>query len=635
MDRETNLQGDSNCCSSLIYLPVEILFYIISCLSTRDKIQMRYVCQKFRQISETPVLWKKFIWSDWEPRHVRHVSNVLKGCCGEHVREIVFPAHVMPTKILEMVQCCKKVTHLRLPTGSQLQLKHLEEILRMLTHLQSLDVYASGIYIKELFKVTTRANVKELKLYASGDDARRTLRNMQKWLKEGNSLPPVIKIYTRVTDYMVHKLSKFWSRLNSELLSFEIGLYDSAKVPMDLYPSVPLMKLQFGAGTTIPFVNLSSHGILELEEETVFVNDYDHCGKSRCTLAIGFVDFCYNFEEQHLQFNISNLHSVTCVTFSFAEVYSDHLERLAVACPNLQRLNLKDVDDCLESLHGLRAIVNACQNLQGLNLAGISVSQVESYLLLWELLSSAKKLTHLAVELCTLIPGDCDDDNKQKLIGMLRNCKNLQALEINRHDWGVICMECANEDASFAKDFLFSHLPSLVHLRLTLTDCISALKYAVTNCHRLKYLCFENDFINDVSLPISMSCPLQQFCIQLQSTDVSTPFVDMLSAHGELERVVLLVKSVTTNAITTLIRNSPNLMLLYIVVKQPLCDEDGVKVKRKDYIDVMSKTFIHHKLFTTGSFVLMFNVTEVDKDEILGRLTTDLSSLWFAIHVHI
>ena len=73
----------------------------------------------------------------------------------------------------------------------------------------------------------------------------------------------------------------------------------------------------------------------------------------------------------------------------------------------------------------------------------------------------------------------------------------------------------------------------------------------------------------------------------------------------------------------------------YIVVKQPLCDEDGVKVKRKDYIDAMSKTFVHHKLFTTGSFVLMFNVTEVDKDEILGRLTTDLSSLWFAIHVHI
>ena len=633
MEKESNLQGDNNCGSSLMCLPMEILFYIISYLPTRDKIKMRYVCQKFHQLSKTPLLWKKFVWSDWEPRHVCSVSNILKEC-GEHVREVIFPAHVISTKILEIMQCCSRVTHLSLPTGSQLKLKHLEEILRMLIHLQSLDVYASGIYIKNLFKVTTCANVQELKLHASEDDARKTLRSMKKWLKEGNTLPPVIKIYTHVTDYMVYKLSKFWSGSTSKLLSFEIGLYDSAKVPMNLYPLVPLMKLQFGPGTALPFINLSNHGILELEEEVVFVNDYGHYGKKRHTLSIGFVDFCYNFEERHLQFSLSNLHSVTCVNFSFADVYSDHLEELAVACPNLQRLNLKDVDNCLESLQGLRAIVEACQNLQGLNLAGISVSLVECYLLLWEVLSSAKKLTHLAVELCTLIPGDCDDDNEQKLIGMLRSCKSLQALEINCHDWGVICMECADEDASFAEDFLFSHFPSLLHVRLTLTDCTSALKYAVTSRHQLKYLCFENDFVNDVSLPLSMSCRLQQLCLQLQSTDLSCSFVDVLSAHGELERVVLLVKSVTTNAITTLIRNSPNLVLLYIVTKQPLCDEDGVRLKQKDYIDAMSKTFIRHKLFTTGSFDLLFNVPEVDKDEILGRLNTDLSSLWPSVHVH-
>ena len=44
-----------------------------------------------------------------------------------------------------------------------------------------------------------------------------------------------------------------------------------------------------------------------------------------------------------------------------------------------------------------------CRNLQGLNLAEISTSSVESYLLLWELLSSIKKLTHLAIDLCMLI----------------------------------------------------------------------------------------------------------------------------------------------------------------------------------------------------------------------------------------
>ena len=113
-------------------------------------------------------------------------------------------------------------------------------------------------------------------------------------------------------------------------------------------------------------------------------------------------------------------------------------------------MNLKHVENCLESLQGLRAIVQACRNLQGLNL--ISVSLVESYLLLWEVLSSAKKLIHLAVELCMLIPGDCGGDDKQKLIGMLRSCESLRVLEINHHEW---CTECANEETSTEIDFCF------------------------------------------------------------------------------------------------------------------------------------------------------------------------------------
>ena len=615
-------QDDSEGEFTLIDFPVEVLFYIISYLSTRDKVQMRYVCQRFHQIMETPLLWKEFIWFDWEPRHVCGVTNVLKGC-GEHVRQIFFPDHATPTEILEMVPYCTKVTYLSFPLGTQLNLVHLEEILHVMTHLQTLDVFASGIYIKNFLEVTA-VKVRELKLRIRGYDAILTLKNLKSWVNEGNTLPPTINILTDITDRLVYKLFKFWSESNSKLLSFKIGLYDSAKVPLNLYPSVPLIKLQFGAGTTLPFVNLSSHGILELEEEAVFVNDYDHCGKSRCTLAIGFVDLFHKFEGRHLQFSISNLYSVTCIDFTNAEMYSNHLEQLAVACPNLQRLNLKYVNNCLKNLQGLYAIVQACQNLQGLNLTGISVYQIESYLLLWEFLSSVKKLTHLAVELCTLIPGDCDDNDKQKLIGMLRSCNSLQALEI----YHTFCPDCPIEDAYAEKDFLFSNFPSLLYVRLILTDNTSALKYAVTNCHQFKYLCYENDFIDNGSLPLSMSCHLQQLCIQLQSTDMSTPFVDVLSAHGELERVVLLLHSVTTNAITILIRNSPNLVLLYIVIEQQLCDEDGYTVRRRCFMRATSETFTDHKLLSSGNFNLLQDKDSTYRDEILGIFTTDLGSLW-------
>ena len=292
---------------------------------------MRYVCQKLRQIMETPLLWKEFLWYDWEPRHVCGVTNVVKEF-SEHVRQVFFPDHAIPTKILEMVQYCKNVTHLSLPLGTQLYLVHLEEILHTMTDLQTLDVFARGVYIHDLLEVTA-VNVRELKLRIRGDDATWTLRNLQSWINEGNTLPPTINILTEVTDALVYKLFRFWSGSSSKLLSFEIGLYDSAKVSMNLYPSVPLMKLQFGPETTLPFINLSNHGILGLVEDIVFVNDY---GKNRHTLTIGFADLFHKYKEQHLKFSIGNLHSVTCVDFGNAEIYSNHLEQLTVACPNLQ-----------------------------------------------------------------------------------------------------------------------------------------------------------------------------------------------------------------------------------------------------------------------------------------------------------
>ena len=111
-------------------------------------------------------------------------------------------------------------------------------------------------------------------------------------------------------------------------------------------------------------------------------------------------------------------------------------------------------------MQGLHAIVHICQNLQGLNLVKIPASSVEPCLLLWELLSSVKKLTHLAIELCMLIPGDRDDDNKQKLIGILRRCESLQALEIVQPPR---CVEC--EKSPFVEDLLFAHFPSLMYVR--------------------------------------------------------------------------------------------------------------------------------------------------------------------------
>ena len=73
---------------SLVDLPTELLVKILFYLSAHEIIMIRYVCQRFRDVSETLLLWKiivkKFVWC-CRPCHVCMVSNVLK-VYGEHVR---------------------------------------------------------------------------------------------------------------------------------------------------------------------------------------------------------------------------------------------------------------------------------------------------------------------------------------------------------------------------------------------------------------------------------------------------------------------------------------------------------------------------------------------------------------------
>ena len=94
-------------------------------------------------------------------------------------------------------------------------------------------------------------------------------------------------------------------------------------------------------------------------------------------VTLDYADCRWLIEERHLNCT-PHLHTVSYVDISYENVNSNHLQQLAVECPNLQQLYLKGNVDCLKDLQGLCAIVNTCQNLKSLNLAGISVSFIES-----------------------------------------------------------------------------------------------------------------------------------------------------------------------------------------------------------------------------------------------------------------
>ena len=534
MDDLVKVQDDSNYCTSLLILPTELLVIILSYLSIRDMISMQFVSQRFKEISETPSLWKKFVWPDYEPRHVCSVSKVLKTH-GEHVRQIFFHAHMTPVNILEMTRYCPKVTHLSLPRYTQLSLDHLEDIVYTMTHLEQLDVFTSSIkygypltyedvYVKQLLEVAT-ASVKKFVIKIDLFDIRIVLHGLKELLKNSDHpLSSVINILMNKSDIDIvySRLLESWLTSSYTITSLEIGFYDIARVPMDLYPSIPLRKFQFGPAAKPPLIKLSNHDILGLDRDIFYLCDYDHYGKARLSVSPKYCDL-HLVKDEHLHC-ISNFNSVSNVDFSGVNVYPGHLEQLAIACPNLERLNLRIAQNSLQSLQGLRAIVDTCQNLQGLNLVRIPASSVESYLLLWELLSSIKKLTHLAIDLCMLIHINDNYYNaadKDKLIGMLENFDSLKALEIVQT---FNCDECQN--VSSVNDLLFSHFPSLVYVRLSQFKCTTAFEYTITNCQRLKYLYYGiDDSGTCVTLPSSSNCHLQQLCVESYAVKLSAPSV--------------------------------------------------------------------------------------------------------------
>ena len=153
-DDSTTVHDDTN--SSLSNLPSELLVEIVSYLPLCDKIRMQYVSPRFKHIMEVTSLWKDFVGCNYEPLQVCSVSKILKAQ-GEHVRRVFFPAHLTSANILEMAQCCTKVTHLSLPRN--LSLDHLEEIVHTMKHLQQLDVSVNGAHMESRL-LATAAGVK-------------------------------------------------------------------------------------------------------------------------------------------------------------------------------------------------------------------------------------------------------------------------------------------------------------------------------------------------------------------------------------------------------------------------------------------------------------------------------------------
>ena len=522
-DRDAEVMSHS---INLLNLPTELLVKIMFYLPMHDRIMMLHVSQRFWNFAEIPLLWRNFTL--FGGHYWKHNLNLLK-VIGKHVRAIYF--NYITSDLLEIMVCninWRSVTHLILYDRYRFQrlLKIAVDTMPCLQYLamklsfnryNNYNMYYVGIKntVELLEIISTRIKVLKLDL-PSSTDLQSVVAGIQVFVNKhyADALPSLIKIFggfnITATDNSVYdnmsdnygqrnrqspdislcllanatdNLFKIWSKSAYSLSPFVIQLYDKvpSDTPIHLFPPVPMRSYKFGAAATPTLIQLPAYGIVGLKDNIFHFSEYiDDHGMVSHSVTLDHGDCGSLIEERHITC-IPHLHTVSYVDISYENVNSNHLQQLAIACPNLQQLHLRGNVNCLEDLQGLQAIVDKCKNLKSLNLAGIDVSWVESYLLLWDLLSSLKKLTLLTIDLCMILLYDYDDDDKQRLVTMCKSCHSLLALNVHLKHWS--CIECN----SINENFLFSHFPSLTYCALWNIE-YSSVAHAFTNCHRLKYL---------------------------------------------------------------------------------------------------------------------------------------------------
>jgi len=549
--------------------------------------------ETFREDYELlPSLWSEFTWPFYDFREELCVTNAL-DTCGMHIKRLCFPNHVMPPVLFQMLSYCDNVTQLRLPPATTIDSKELAVAVEHMIRLEKLEVQLSS-GIEPLLEI---GRLKELTVHVPEQYHSSCAQWVEEWKKYG-CVPFYFNLFTArfkpdaETSFIKSILHRNYSPLSGYTSYFK--LFYKLKPPLDLFPSLPDFQVQFGHTVSVPSVKIGTFGIFGLGE--MMLMDCTYNGK----MFYKAEHPAYNMYECSIPME-NVVSSLSCVTeFNFANsgvLNSGHLEQLAFACPNLQRLNLENNNDCLTRLEGLRKIAHHCLSFHGLNLKKVSV--IESHVGLWEVLSSMK-LTHLAMDVCgfngPLYPSFlCHRTADNELIPLFQKCTTLQALEIFNPSFypSEACLSCVDFAGTDTKWLLLSLFPALKYCRVSsmhstvLQDVINACKeLTVLSCNCLP---------QNISSVVTTN--LQQLYIYAVTTEIPDIFMKTVSAHGGLIHVVMSVSSATVNGIVTLVKNSPELLTLNVCTEL-ISNHDSASPE--DELEESLQKYSNRKLFNVG-----------------------------------
>ena len=606
---------------TLLVLPIELLIYIFSFVtSARDKANLRYASQGLRAAVEMPSLWRNFTWPHYDFREENSIKSVLESC-GRHVKRLSFPSLVRIP--VESLQHCSNVLRLSLPS-IELTLNQVRTIMQSMKKLQHLDVlWTSKNYVKHLLSIVGYPvygyTIKELtirtgeQLFHSAFDHEMLICMLTQW--EALRLTPhTLNIVSATSVDMMKTILEKWvsfrkSRPQSADHIGHLNVYRCRYVVLGLETKFPYFQYQITGSQCVnhSFVIPRNCGLLGLNDCLVLKNCTTNNGD---VLHKAVMISSSRTSINRTPLDIIDIEFLTHFSCSGYEFFnSDHLEKLAIACPNLQQLNLIGNVHCLKKLQGLRAIALHCRKLEGLDILQISVDEVECCVQLWEILADLQ-LTYLAIDMCCLFCFEENDQtNKEIIIGLHQKCVKMRALEVYPI---THCTKCDENKLPL----VLSNFPLLIH-------CITMRIENVKISERLRYFWYVGD--NYTSWPLSITiCNLEQLCIEGHQLAVPDNFMHVVSAHGGLVLVILDVASVTKHGIVALVENSPNLITCHIYVKA----KNNCHISR-DFRSRLKKKYSQRKLFLCGSCHLSKGVMPPNLLRVLHVCgSMDFFSLW-------
>ena len=646
---------------TLVTLPPEVLKHILS-FSTYDKVRIRCVSKTLRCISEIPSLWESFIWLRYAPGDDILLEHVLKRI-GKYIKRLHFTDHVASSNLQLMVMLCTNVMHLSLP-GLVYHHNFVkpEKTMNMCSGSMRATPSEPGTAVNhsvsetETFKLSS--NVKELSIsYTSVSQLfDRIQKLLEQWVNL-NYVPRKLNViviaierrkefkYTftssRQQSYLprdVHTLTSSlqWSYLpilSSKKLVKVSELSDTAwlnicfkdSLPDVPSPVVPFIQVQItDSSVALPSVKASDYGLQGLAVDTLHVTQGSYRGKKvHKALLIGGIG-------EHVDTSVTSLTSITYFDASCCKsLHPHHLEQISLACPNLQKLDLRNNPKCLNSLQGLHSLANNCRGLQGLNLRQTYVRNNEyDCVELWEILCSMH-LTQMSIDAQMI--NIHEEVTRQKLIKMFQKYLSLQVLEMVLES--DLRQKLSNDELS-----LISYFPSVASYRLcNLYDnnCYHALKRIFSSKYlRCLFLTATYCFL-PISLEDHSSCLQQLYINSPSETVVTEASVHALCRHGGLEHVILYVKSLSARSIDHIIEYSSNLVTFGVFLYQKWHLASGkfafTTSEVQELIAILKRKFSKRKLFNGGTFVLNLGNMMANHSLVLN---TDLFSVWDSNHLY-